>query len=93
MNIDETTGLPALPEGYFWRVRQGSLYMDHLELRKRIWFGSWKVHERVLPYYDKDRKRLDPKETILRYARSIMGEFHNPWDNFYGDYPPKKLEP
>lgn len=89
---DATTGLPELPEGYFWRVRPGSLHMDKLELRKRVWFFSILQDSRVLHYYTDTQRVLDPRDEILRAARKILKEFVNPWEAFYGDYPPKRLE-
>lgn len=90
--IDDLTGLPELPEGYFWRVRPGSFRMDRLELRKRVWFFSVEEDSRILPFYGGNREPLDPGETILVHAKSIMKEFHNPWGSYYGDYPPKTLK-
>lgn len=40
MNIDETTGLPELPEGYFWRVNRQSV-----EIRKTLPNTEWRRAE------------------------------------------------
>lgn len=92
MTTDVNTGLPELPEGYFWRVRIGSMHMTYVELRKKSWFGSLRVQRRRARYYDGDGEVLDPREEIITLAMSIMKEFNDPWTPFYGDYPPKKLE-
>lgn len=92
MTIDPKTGLPELPEGHFWRVKMGSLSINHLELRKKAWYGSRKLHDRALFYYDRNKNVLDPAGEIERAATSIMNEFIDPWTDYYGDYPPKKLE-
>lgn len=92
MNIDSATGLPELPEGYFWRVRTGSLSRDYLDLRKKTWYGSKVIDNRVLRYYDGEGNVIEPRVEILNRAKRIYGEFENPWDEYYGDYPPKKLE-
>lgn len=89
---DISTGLPKLPEGYFWRVRASSLQLTYVELRKKTWLGSRQVHRRLTNYYDKMGNVLDPREEIVTRAVSIMKEFNDPWEPFYGDYPPKKLD-
>lgn len=38
--MDEATGLPALPEGHFWRVTRPQGGYWQVQLRKRTWYGS-----------------------------------------------------
>lgn len=90
-DIDIETGLPKLPENFFWRVREGSLSTDRVELRKKLRFGSVKVDSRVARYYADDGAVLDPRDEILRLAKRIFGEFNDPWTEYRGDYPPKSL--
>ena len=91
-DIDEVTGLPVVPEGYFWRVRRGALEITWLELQKKTWYGGKTVDKRVCHYYSSERAVLDPREEILSNALSIMQEFNDPWIGFYGDYPPKSIK-
>jgi len=91
---DTDTGLPKVPEGYFWRVCQSMLGVDKLQLRKKTWYGSRKIDERMLQFYYKDsRTVMPPQESILWSAEAISKEadFNDPWTAFRGDYPPKKV--
>jgi hypothetical protein len=86
--------MPEVPEGYFWRVVPSVLHTDKLQLRKKTWYGSRKVDERLLNYYYTDsRDPIPPVESILWAANLLMkeAEFNDPWPKFYGNYPPKKL--
>ena len=88
---DTETGLPELPEGYFWRVVEGADHITYVELRKKAWLGSRRVDRRSCRYYNEYHDVLDPRDEILSCALWIMKEFHDPWAEFYGDYPPKSL--
>lgn len=85
--------LPEPPEGHFWRVRQGALSLTYLELRKKTFFGSKKVDSRICRYYDLEHRVIDPEYEIARRAESILAEYYDPWDEYYGEYygeyPPK----
>ena len=83
------TGLPELPEGYFWRVVEIAAHITRVELRKKAWLGSRRV--RSCRYYESYHTVREPGERILSCALGIMKEFHDPWAEFYGDYPPKSL--
>lgn len=49
MKIDERTGLPELPKGYFWRVFEDEhLGYAHLAIRKRYGIISWTVMSSVI---------------------------------------------
>lgn len=87
--IDESTGLPELPEGYFWRVTpgSGSRYV-YLQMRKRRWLGSKLIDDSIL------RKSEITVELVQRRATKILLDFNpdSDYKKFVGDYPPKKLE-
>lgn len=102
-DLDPSTGLPALPEGQFWRVRVdhtlsgGSLYVELREKRKH-WFGSWKIAEYGPTYLDMcgtventiayNARRVMEKSEHLRKQDSRLKIA----ESLAGDYPPKKLE-
>lgn len=93
MSVSSATGLPSLPDGYFWRIYPG-LMGDYLELRSRVWKFSKRVDRRLLPFYYRDtREPIPPEESVMFGAEAIMKEapFNDPWPKLYGDYPPKKL--
>lgn len=97
MIIDIATGLPELPEGFFWRVKANSWiewYM--LELRRKTWFGSIRITNR---HIEPTRVELSPRH-IQREAGWLIGTekakiglglIEKP-ASLLGDYPPKKLE-
>lgn len=94
VTIDPNTGLPELPEGYFWRVVDG-YFANELHIRKKFGPFSIKQEERVLNYYTFEngfRELLDPAEEIKRVAADMGKELSDPWAAYIGDYPPKKLE-
>lgn len=43
--MTDNEDLPALPEGYFWRVTDGPLGVcfPYVQLRKKTWLGSYEV--------------------------------------------------
>lgn len=86
--IDKETGMPVLPEGYFWRVTRGrgSQYV-YLQMRKRRWLGSKAVDESII------RKHEVTAELVVTRARRILLDFNpdSDYKQFVGDYPPNKL--
>lgn len=87
-DIDESTGLPELPEGYFWRVVNSGEEYVRVQVRRKTLFGS-KV-EGWCPV----RKKEANKSTISSAARYALIESKQGtgWRSYLGDYPPKKLE-
>lgn len=93
--IDETTRLPALPESYFWRVKQGLLgIFPWVELRKKTLIGS----RRVDALWQGHTKFASSEEEILYLTEQIL-ERQQQWANrahdaalLSGDYPPMRLE-
>lgn len=87
-NIDPRTGLPEVPEGYFWRVKPSSGSYILVELRKKTWLGSTCVEWSVV------RKDKASKYEIIFVAHYVMEKWHKvepDLSHFYGDYPPKSL--
>lgn len=91
--IDEATGLPELPKGYFWQVTRRNI------------IGNFEVHlrKRILGFISKDidyhQLRVLTKENVFYAARTLksehLGTLYRPLDmNDYtliGKYPPKSL--
>ena len=87
--MDEATGLPALPEGHFWRVTRPSRGVWDVQLRKRTWYGSRCV---AAVGYDDRLTAGKVKELagyVLKYKleKEPVHEMH-----LVGDYPPKTLK-
>lgn len=91
--IDKTTGLPELPEGYFWQVTGRNI------------IGNFEVHlrKKVLGFISKSIDYLQlvflSEETVFNAARTLKSEN---WGTLYpaldmndytliGKYPPKSL--
>lgn len=78
--VDPDTGLPELPENYFWRVEEGytfSLYdYKHLQIRKKVWGGLFSVKKQwTVIHNDKFSK-----EKILDTANYILLHVYDPWN-------------
>lgn len=95
VEIDAETGMPVLPEGYFWRVRadrDSSGYID-VQIRRKFWIFS-----RAVVSTCSSKKNVKSGETILADAAYLVrNKFKTPtepkpWEHFLGDYPPKKLK-
>jgi hypothetical protein len=95
--MDEATGLPAVPPGYFWRVFvERNMFTEHgilrVQLRKRAWYGSRLIQT------DSTLADTGLKEDTRYLARLIMRtqkdqiQVGQLIDEVSGDYPPKKLE-
>ena len=82
--IDDSTGLPKLPDGYFWRVCSPSI--PEIQIRKKTWFGrSSLVSWDYLPgrvFNDKD---------VRNAAVSLFQWTWTTKNNLFGDYPPNKI--
>lgn len=87
MKIDENTGLPELPEGHFWRIKDSSPEYLRVQIRKRAWIGS-----KVMAWSVVRKSNATPDE-VLRTATLVLWEIKHGanWRNCLGDYPPKKL--
>lgn len=103
-NIDEATGLPELPENYFWRVRpthKDSPYlriemMRGIKVHKRDFLGFRKLINRneVVEWGAVSKDEATPQE-VLRTACYVLRKSTNTpvnWEAVVGEYPPKKLE-
>ncbi len=89
MSVSSATGLPILPDGYFWRVT--TVYSHPMiQLRKRTWRGSKVIDDRhILPLYH------EGTEAAIRYAAETLLTNRDASAviqmRYSGDYPPKKL--
>lgn len=86
--MDEATGLPALPEGHFWRVTPPSRGFWEVQLRKRTWYGSRCEAWTASGYEMSDSKVKELAGYVLKYKleKEPVHEMH-----LVGDYPPKTL--
>lgn len=82
------TGLPFLPEGYFWRVTRGtaSKYV-YVQIRKRRLIGSACVADSILSKGEVTAAKIRER---AGFALKDFDPDHN-FRAFVGDYPPKKL--
>lgn len=95
------TGLPELPEGYFWRIKKSTgIRWNDIQIRRKRFIGSTKMGEHPVC-------RTDEKITvdvIVRSAKYLLSlervqqalapQTAEPLPDprqFYGDYPPKSL--
>lgn len=90
MQLDSITGLPKVPEGYFWRVKKSLHPYGYVQLRKKLFIGSFLVESTIF------RQNELSERTILSDARLTLGKVDfnpkpKPKKNFYGNYPPKTI--
>lgn len=95
--LDPETGLPLLPDGYFWRVRSAH-FRGHayVELRssylKRHWLFwkkrlSTKIHEEmILTPISRPRILKEARECVEAVQKHLVSDY-----SLLGDYPPKSL--
>jgi len=99
--IDPMTGMPAVPNGYFWRVRPvGSepkwAYYVYVELRKKQIIGSTQLARAMADQADVYGPTLADavKVTAERVYRENFARRTVPTPEYVGilgDYPPKSL--
>lgn len=102
--IDETTGLPELPEGFVWEVRR--LYQHEESWGRKLVVGVSKVRgSGIYIYTDLGVSKTEVRayasaSSIRRAAAKSLRKFNkarakkareNGLDEFVGTYPPKKL--
>lgn len=94
VEIDEATGLPVLPDGYFFRVKTGTFdIFPWVELRQKLWIFSVRIAGK---WSASQFSSVEAKISWLAFRL---------WEDFEacrveveasirlsGDYPPKKLE-
>lgn len=95
MEISEVTGLPELPEGYFWRVTArynhytgefAGLYVALMRREKR-WWGGHSEYEIM-----GDAERLEAgRNTVVVTAEAVYRRWQCARERvqYVGDYPPK----
>ena len=86
--MDEATGLPALPEGYFWRVTRPSRGYWQVQLRKRTRHGSRCVAWTGSRFEMTASQVKELAGYVLKY-KFEKGPAHE--NHLVGDYPPKTL--
>lgn len=87
MVIDLSTGLPELPEGYFWRVKESFGQFVKFQIRKKLLLGSSLIVESVTESWELN-------DGHFRFmAQHTYGKFDGRTGarKYIGDYPPKKL--
>lgn len=94
LEIDDATGLPALPEGHFWRVRKAFLASEYTEVQIR---QRGRIGSRRVVYVTTETALLTGHEHLLRIAAQAAWRFRKslplkPDLELFGDYPPKKLK-
>jgi len=103
-NIDESTGLPELPTGYVWKIRQHDWSNDFFpgsslgkKLKVEIWRGNlysyYPAEEGVLAYANNESIRKAANKVMRRFNRELAKQKKQDYlKAFTGTYPPKKLE-
>lgn len=94
--MNQTTGLPDLPEGYFWRIRETYRGSENIrvEIRKRRIIGSKRIE-----WHPVSKSEVNPSRILSAAEYALMwmrdGGFDSKgtaWKQHVGDYPPKKLQ-
>ena len=96
--IDEETGLPVLPEGFFWRVYKSHSNSKHYRVGVfyRTWLGRRKLVHREA-WSAGSLHKISPEDIrdtahhALRQWDKHTGPESDDWKSLLGDYPPKKL--
>lgn len=92
--IDSKTGLPEIPEGYFWRVRYSLMdrHYWYVELRQLSWYGSKIIKRHTCAGRMNEYKIREHADTILWVlgGKGAVAQGRKRTD-LTGDYPPKKL--
>lgn len=85
--IDKNTGLPTIPEGFYWRVEHGSdsCYIVIALMKKRsLWFDK-KIEWTVT-------RSAETGPNKVREAAAYILDRIDRENSIIGMYPPKKLE-
>ena len=92
-DIDEATGLPELPECYFWRIRHSVGEWWVVEIMRRRRFRPAKREEYgVFSKYKACRKEVMSTALFAYRQWEKLGHRDEFLKNIKGDYPPKRLE-
>jgi len=93
---DPTTGLPEVPEGYFWEIKHALTDgMYRLELRKKyFWVFSERVAFGMMDYPLSDsRIRSKGLSVFDDWKRDqSRAAFRDQSNSYVGKYPPKNLK-
>lgn len=106
LTIDPETGLPKLPEGYAWEVRQRGtenkliVGMRYLHEYPNNWWEDLCRMRAVITWRDVsgvEEHTYATKEDVLKAAVKIYTEYHNQYlqrkdlENLVGLYPPNSI--
>lgn len=104
MKIDPTTGLPELPEGYFWKVSRTenpyglSEEPVFVELMRTSTFDGVLVLYRRVTRFTPFEEYVDFRDLKPRHIRSTAKSVYRAWkrlqrsEELLGDYPPNSLQ-
>lgn len=98
--MDDATGLPATPDGMFFRVCRGRVLRGYwyVELRRKTWYGSRVVESTPLDWDAETKRDVMSRESIVYNAGYVMWKLRERPEythdlSLLGDYPPKTLNP
>lgn len=74
---DPNTGLPALPEGYFWRIAS-----EGVQIRKSLPDTKWESYDPGYPYYGEPLIEGDYETRTVE--DSVSQVVPRPWWNLFG---------
>ena len=85
VEVDETTNMPVVPEGYYWRVTRS----DHVELRKvgRLTCVAWGYLKELTPQEVAFRAACLWDDIMTRNKDALAAKIFR--TKYVGDYPPK----
>lgn len=91
-DIDQETGMPRLPEKYFWRIAKADFFGLNLFLCKKNRFSTRQVSKQEI-YYSGEDDQYNVAKAVRRihskqqqyYLEAIEEE------RLVGDYPPNKI--
>lgn len=92
---DQNTGLPQLPEGWFYRIKKWNYHLSEctlmVEVREPRRFGSRLLGQSIARHTDRGvwqgaEFALQDAQRKARSRRTISAR-----NQYLGDYPPKKL--
>ena len=89
--LDSRTGLPKVPEGYFWRVYESDYgRYPYIALRKEVTLFGARIGSRLI----KEAMLSSTYNDVLEEAYGVYRKVFSPqwYTNVLGDYPPNKLD-
>lgn len=93
VEYDEATGLPKLPEGYFWKVSKASLDGYHNVAIRKVWLCypfSTRVEYTLTSNLTKKSLKTEAEYVFRNFEKKLRNA--KTAKSLYGSYPPKKLK-